>query len=40
VFGLGIAYFAAGINIIALVAGAIIGAVTGYLIGNSIDKGR
>jgi len=38
-FGLAIAYFAAGgPNIAALIAGAVIGAVAGYLIGNSIDK--
>jgi hypothetical protein len=39
VFGLAIGYFAAGeFNIIALVAGAAIGALAGYLIGNNIDK--
>lgn len=37
-FGLGIAYFAAGPNVIVLIAGALIGAVAGYFIGNSIDK--
>jgi predicted lipid-binding transport protein (Tim44 family) len=39
VFGLAIAYFAAGeLNIIALIAGAAIGALAGYFIGNNIDK--
>ena len=39
VFGLAIAYFAAGgLNIIALIAGAAVGALAGYFIGNNIDK--
>ena len=38
VFGIGIAYFASGTNIIAIVLGAGIGALVGYFIGNSLDK--
>lgn len=36
--GLGIAYFSSGASYIALAAGAIVGAIAGYLIGRQMDK--
>jgi predicted phage tail protein len=38
VFGLLIAFFAAGANYIALAAGALIGGLIGYAIGKSMEK--
>jgi hypothetical protein len=38
IFGLFIAYFAAGNNVIALAAGAFLGALAGYFIGKSMEK--
>ena len=38
IFGLGIAYFAGG-SATALIAGGIIGAITGYFFGHQIVKG-
>ncbi len=38
-FGTGIAFFAAGYNITWLIAGALIGAVSGFLFGYQIAKG-
>jgi uncharacterized membrane protein YfcA len=38
VFGLIIAYFASGNNVVALVIGALVGAVAGYYIGKSMEK--
>ena len=38
IFGLFIAYFAAGNNAIALAAGAFLGALAGYFIGKSMEK--
>jgi divalent metal cation (Fe/Co/Zn/Cd) transporter len=38
IFGLFIAYFAAGNNAIALAIGALLGAVAGYYIGKSMEK--
>lgn len=36
--GLGISYFVAGDNLFPTVAGAIIGAIAGYLFGHQMDK--
>ncbi|MBK8521129.1 MAG: hypothetical protein WAT20_11625 [Ferruginibacter sp.] len=36
--GIGIAYFAAGTNVVWLIAGAVLGAVGGYFFGLQIDK--
>lgn len=36
--GMGIAYFAAGTNVLWLLAGAVLGAVGGYFFGLQIDK--
>lgn len=38
VFGLIIAYFASGNNVVALAIGAIVGAIAGYYIGRSMEK--
>ena len=38
IIGLGIGFFAAGSNIIALVAGALIGGIGGYLFGRQMNK--
>jgi membrane associated rhomboid family serine protease len=38
-FGIGIAFFAAGYNIIWLIAGAVIGAACGFLFGYQVAKG-
>lgn len=37
-FGAGIGAFASGSNLIWVGAGAVAGAVTGYLVGNNMDK--
>lgn len=38
VFGIGIAYFAAGDNWITLLTGAVIGSLIGYVAGKSMEK--
>ena len=38
IFGLGIAYFAAGDNWIAMIIGALVGAAIGYYAGKSMEK--
>jgi uncharacterized membrane protein YqgA involved in biofilm formation len=38
IFGLGIAYFAAGDNWIVLIIGALIGAAIGYVAGKSMEQ--
>ena len=38
VFGLLVAFFAAGLNYVALAAGALIGGLIGYAIGKSMEK--